>query len=108
VRKHHSLDTQPSATHPLMHVPRAAVQLEHSYFRSDDRPDKAAGDHAMQVGRSLADVERDLILVTLRHCLGNRTHTAGILGISLRTLRNKLNEYASQGMRVPPPGGGET
>jgi len=107
VRKHHSLDTQPPATHPLMHVPRAAVQPEQSYGRSDDRPNKFADDHAMQVGRSLADVERDLILVTLRHCLGNRTHAAGILRISLRTLRNKLNEYASQGMPVPPPGGGE-
>jgi DNA-binding NtrC family response regulator len=59
------------------------------------------------VGRTVADVERDLILETLKHCLGNRTHAANILGISIRTLRNKLNEYASDGMPVPPPGGGE-
>jgi DNA-binding NtrC family response regulator len=44
------------------------------------------------VGRTVADVERDLILETLKHCLGNRTHAANILGISIRTLRNKLNE----------------
>ena len=59
------------------------------------------------VGRTVADVERDLILETLKHCLGNRTHAANILGISIRTLRNKLNEYASDGVLVPPPGGGE-
>ncbi len=59
------------------------------------------------VGRTVADVERDLILETLKHCLGNRTHAANILGISIRTLRNKLNEYTSDGVPVPPPGSGE-
>jgi DNA-binding NtrC family response regulator len=59
------------------------------------------------VGRTVADVERDLILETLKHCLGNRTHAANILGISIRTLRNKLNEYAGDGVPVPPPHGGE-
>ena len=58
------------------------------------------------VGRTVADVERDLILETLKHCLGNRTHAANILGISIRTLRNKLNEYANDGVPVPPPNGG--
>src|SRR5215510_4025395 len=59
------------------------------------------------VGRTVAEVERDLILETLKHCLGNRTHAANILGISIRTLRNKLNEYTSDGVPVPPPGSGE-
>jgi DNA-binding NtrC family response regulator len=59
------------------------------------------------VGRTVAEVERDLILETLKHCLGNRTHAANILGISIRTLRNKLHEYAGDGVPVPPPGGGE-
>jgi DNA-binding NtrC family response regulator len=58
------------------------------------------------VGRTVAEVERDLILETLKHCLGNRTHAANILGISIRTLRNKLNEYVAEGTPVPPPGGG--
>ena len=53
--------------------------------------------------RSLADVERSLILDTLGHTLGNRTHAAAILGISIRTLRNKLRDYAAQGIRVPAP-----
>ncbi len=56
------------------------------------------------VGRTVADVERDLILDTLDHCLGNRTHAAKILGISIRTLRNKLNQYASDGFGVAAPG----
>ncbi len=59
------------------------------------------------VGRTVADVERDLIIDTLKHCLGNRTHAANILGISIRTLRNKLNEYQSVGVAVPSPGLGE-
>jgi DNA-binding NtrC family response regulator len=56
------------------------------------------------VGRTVADVERDLILDTLDHCLGNRTHAANILGISIRTLRNKLREYADSGVTVPAHG----
>jgi len=60
------------------------------------------------VGRTVADVERDLIIDTLKHTLGNRTHAAKILGISIRTLRNKLNVYVDQGVPVPAPGAGET
>ncbi|HVT49950.1 MAG TPA: sigma-54 dependent transcriptional regulator [Dongiaceae bacterium] len=62
---------------------------------------------AVLVGRTVAAVERDLIIDTLQHCLGNRTHAANILGISIRTLRNKLNEYAGDGVPIPPPGSGE-
>src|SRR5580692_5126257 len=56
------------------------------------------------VGRTVADVERDLILDTLDHCLGNRTHAANILGISIRTLRNKLREYSDSGLAIPQHG----
>ena len=56
------------------------------------------------VGRTVSDVERDLILDTLDHCLGNRTHAANILGISIRTLRNKLREYSDSGLTVPGHG----
>jgi two-component system response regulator FlrC len=66
-----------------------------------------AGQTLAFVGRTVADVERDLILETLKHCLGNRTHAANILGISIRTLRNKLNEYAAEGVTIPAPGGVE-
>jgi two-component system response regulator FlrC len=56
------------------------------------------------VGHTVAEVERELILDTLTHCLGNRTHAATILGISIRTLRNKLKQYTEQGVPVPMPG----
>ena len=61
---------------------------------------------ASLVGRRMDDVERDLILQTLGHTLGNRTHAATILGISIRALRNKLRDYAAQGAAVPPPPAG--
>ncbi|WP_282571775.1 sigma-54 dependent transcriptional regulator [Roseomonas acroporae] len=73
-------------------------------------PVPAAGGVAALVGRRVEEVERDLILETLTHCLGNRTRAAEILGISIRTLRNKLHEYRALGVAVPavpgqvPPG----
>ncbi|MBT5415719.1 MAG: sigma-54-dependent Fis family transcriptional regulator, partial [Rhodospirillaceae bacterium] len=78
-----------------------------SRLHPDASPAQPGGTAAMPaalVGRTVADVERDLILETLGHCLGNRTHAANILGISIRTLRNKLKQYTEQGMRVPLPG----
>ncbi len=60
------------------------------------------------VGRTVAQVEQDLILETLTHCLGNRTHAANILGISIRTLRNKLKLYTDDGVTVPGPGESRT
>jgi DNA-binding NtrC family response regulator len=59
------------------------------------------------VGQTVAAVERDLILDTLQHCLGNRTHAANILGISIRTLRNKLKLYSEEGVAIPMPGEAE-
>jgi len=58
------------------------------------------------IGRTIADVEREMIVNTLDHCLGNRTHAANILGISIRTLRNKLNEYKDAGIDIPAASGG--
>ena len=65
-----------------------------------------AGGIATLVGRKMVEVERDLIIGTLGHTLGNRTHAATILGISIRALRNKLRDYSAQGVMVPPPGAG--
>jgi DNA-binding NtrC family response regulator len=83
--------------------------------RAEDRPSAGAPQgstggeagvpRAGLVGRTVDDVERELILDTLNHCLGNRTHAANILGISIRTLRNKLQEYRAAGVPVPPPPG---
>jgi len=81
-------------------APQASAQVAHATVAAEQVT-------RALVGRTVADVERDLILETLKHCLGNRTHAANILGISIRTLRNKLNEYAGDGVPVPPPHGGE-
>ena len=82
--------------------------------RAEDRPGASAPAVAGEagaargglVGRTVDDVERELILDTLNHCLGNRTHAANILGISIRTLRNKLKIYNDQGFAPPPPPSG--
>jgi DNA-binding NtrC family response regulator len=50
---------------------------------------------------TLADMERELILRKLRQTQGNRTQTARALGISVRTLRNKLHLYNAMGVSVP-------
>ena len=63
----------------------------------------STGSISSLVGRTMEQVERDLILETLGHTLGNRTHAAVILGISIRALRNKLRDYAQSGVSVPPP-----
>lgn len=56
------------------------------------------------VGRNLADVEQALILSTLTHCNGNRTSAAAMLGISVRTMRNKLRAFLDDGVAVTPAG----
>jgi len=53
-----------------------------------------------EAGRSLRDVERQLFEETLRASGGNRTKTAQMLGISVRTVRNKINEYGLRGERL--------
>ena len=51
-------------------------------------------------GQTLDDIERNVILTALSYHQGNRTHTARALGISIRTLRNKLADYRRLGIRV--------
>ncbi len=53
------------------------------------------------VGRTVANMERTLIIDTLKHTMGNRTTAANILGISIRTLRNKLKQYEEEGYNLP-------
>ena len=83
-----------------------AIMLTESYGAGNGSVATAAASegHQNKVGRTVAEVERDLIIDTLIHCLGNRTHAANILGISIRTLRNKLKLYSDQGFAVPNPG----
>ena len=56
------------------------------------------------VGHTAEEVERELILHTLAYHGGSRTRASSVLGISIRTLRNKINEYEALGIAVPVPG----
>ena len=53
------------------------------------------------VGYSLAHLEREFILQTLRRSQGNRTRSADLLGISVRSLRDKIRDYRDQGENIP-------
>lgn len=88
--------SEPQATFPV------SAAAEHDMVQ----PPQAAASVSALVGRRMEDVEQALILETLSHCLGNRTHAATILGISIRALRNKLRDYAAQGANIPPPHAG--
>jgi len=61
-----------------------------------ERPSSGGG--ASFVGTTVRDAERALILDTLRALRGNRTQAARVLGISVRTMRNKLHEYRALGV----------
>jgi two-component system, response regulator FlrC len=89
---HGALSTSPASL-VASHVTHAANTVQH------------AG--TPLIGRTIEAVEQEMILDTLKHCYGNRTHAAQILGISIRTLRNKLKLYLDAGIEVTAPGAGE-
>ncbi len=95
-------------------VHRAVVLAQGAVIEPGDLeldPASALGESARttagMVGRTMAEVERQMIVDTLRHTFGNRTHAATILGISIRTLRNKLRDYAEAGVAVPASAGAD-
>jgi DNA-binding NtrC family response regulator len=94
------MDT-PAASAPTTHISSSDEAAIAALANPAAEPQDQAGN---LVGKTVAEVERDLIIDTLKHCLGNRTHAANILGISIRTLRNKLNQYQTDGISVPQPG----
>jgi DNA-binding NtrC family response regulator len=55
------------------------------------------------MGQSLAELEREHILLTLECCRGNRILAAEVLGISIRTMRNKLKKFTQDGMPIARP-----
>lgn len=91
------------------HVERAVVlcrddvlterhfQLEHESAEKGS----SFGLEGVGPGMTLREMEKRLILSTLTSESNNRTRASGILGISVRTLRNKLNEYSSEGIKIP-------
>ena len=95
----------PQTSAPIPTAP-ADDALSEDHGSADEGPEDAGSVTSALVGRTVAAVERDLIIDTLKHCFGNRTHAANILGISIRTLRNKLRQYSDDGLAVPAPGDG--
>ncbi len=53
------------------------------------------------IGSTVGEIERELVLQTLARCDGNRTRAARVLGLSVRTLRNKIRLYSADGIDVP-------
>jgi two-component system, response regulator FlrC len=84
--------------------PRAFMRSSASFGLS--AIDRACVTHL--IGHTLARVEREFILQTLRYNQGNRTRAAGLLGISIRSLRDKIRNYRDQGEYVPEPGASDS
>jgi DNA-binding NtrC family response regulator len=77
----------------------ARVYVEHDTDgRVDMRATQELATLQIPVGTNLADVERWLIFATLQKCGGNKTRAAALLGVSLKTLYNRLNAYRAQGL----------
>jgi DNA-binding NtrC family response regulator len=53
------------------------------------------------IGATVGEIERELVLQTLARCDGNRTRASRVLGVSVRTLRNKIRQYSADGIDVP-------
>jgi DNA-binding NtrC family response regulator len=80
-----------------------------SYASTDPMPEALALSLApneivpLLIGSTVGEVERELVLQTLVRCNGNRTRAARVLGVSVRTLRNKIHRYSADGIDVPAP-----
>jgi two-component system response regulator HydG len=81
-------------------IERAVIMTRGDVITLDEFPDALTDKYTetnkepeSTVGKTLKDVEREMIIRTLEETGGNRTHAAKILGISRRTLQLKLKEY---------------
>jgi two-component system response regulator FlrC len=82
-------------------IERAMILNEGETISSEhvvaENPASAVSGGVPPTGTTIHDMEKSLIFSTLRKVEGNRTRAATLLGISIRTLRNKLNEYSRGG-----------
>jgi two-component system, response regulator FlrC len=87
---------------PKIEQPRPSINPAASAYGAIDNLSKgqytsiAKANQASMIGRTMQDVEKELIMSTLNYCEGNRTHAANILGISIIALRNKLKAYEEE------------
>ncbi len=93
-------------------VQELRTTVQRAYLRTDreldlqssiTRPMESPSGNGVQtlriaVGTSLAEAERWMISATLKKCGGNKTRAAALLGVSLKTLYNRLNAYRAQGL----------
>jgi DNA-binding NtrC family response regulator len=100
----------PGNVRELRHVVlRAAIMSDpnDSVLRLPERFDspfnESNGQQGLAIGRSIRDVERELIMRTLEHLNGDKRAAAETLGISLNTLYNRLNAYEAAGIAAPAP-----
>jgi len=84
-------------------IERAVLLCRGEHISPDDLPhsvQRVQGEEQPRVfvpsGMTLKEVEKEVIVQTLEETEGNRTQTARILGISRKTLQNKLKEYGIQ------------
>jgi DNA-binding NtrC family response regulator len=98
------------------HVERATHNDHRAYADDAQAGDEGVGEESLvgternlapapvalriPVGTNLADVERWMIFATLQKCSGNKTRAAALLGVSLKTLYNRLNAYRAQGLAM--------
>jgi two-component system, NtrC family, response regulator AtoC len=77
----------------------SVLEAEHFTFDGTIQPSRRVNSHdvSVPVGTTVAEMEKALIGKTLNHCGNNRTKAADMMGISVRTLRNKLREYRDRG-----------
>jgi len=87
--------SQESLVQSLVHAPELPPP--------DSRPLTPHQIVPMLIGSTVEAIERELVLQTLARCDGNRTRAARVLGVSVRTLRNKIRQYANDGLDIPAP-----
>ena len=74
--------------------------LDIKHFAIQEQPTASSANPILEQNMTLRETEKFLILRNLEEQNGNRTVTANMLGISVRTLRNKLNEYRQEGIDI--------
>ncbi len=80
---------------------KGMIKPQHFLTFYDSGMEMSASDNGNGDVKNLAEIEKRTILDVLLEKKGNRTHAAGELGISVRTLRNKIKEYKEKGIVIP-------